>query len=124
MRIAESSTKRHPLAFELLSSSAPAALSSPRILTRQLFIVNLGLKSLSSTALAMARIERGHQDLYEPGTRLERGYMAGISLVYKDDSVEDAATVTTDIITRETISSIKVYTQDAEFDLDEVDELA
>ncbi len=72
----------------------------------------------------MARIERGHQDLYEPGTRLERGYMAGISLVYKDDSVEDAATVTTDIITRETISSIKVYTQDAEFDLDEVDELA
>jgi hypothetical protein len=50
--------------------------------------------------------------------------MAGISLVYKDDSVEDAATVTTDIITRETISSIKVYTQDAEFDLDEVDELA
>jgi hypothetical protein len=62
--------------------------------------------------------------LYKPGTRLERGYIAGILLVYKDDSVEDVAIVTTDIIIRETISSIKVYIQDTEFDLDKVDKLA
>jgi hypothetical protein len=35
--------------------------------------------------------------------------MARILLVYKDDSVEDIAIVITDIIIRETISSIKVY---------------
>ncbi len=62
--------------------------------------------------------------MYEPGTRLERRYMAGILLIYKDDSIEDTAIVTTDIITRETISSIKVYTQNTEFDLDKVDKLA
>jgi hypothetical protein len=68
----------------------------------------------------MARIEGGHQDLYEPGTRLERGYIAGISSLSKDNSIQDAATVTTDIIARETISSIN----DAEFDLDKVDKVA
>ncbi len=61
--------------------------------------------------------------MYELGTRLKRGYIAGILLVYKDDSIEDTAIVTTDIIIRETISSIKVYTQNAEFDLDKVDKL-
>ncbi len=50
--------------------------------------------------------------------------MARILLVYKDDSVEDIAIVITDIIIRETISSIKVYIQDTEFDLDKVDKLA
>jgi hypothetical protein len=44
--------------------------------------------------------------------------------VYKDNSIEDIAIVIIDIITRETISSIKVYTQDTEFDLDKVDKLA
>jgi hypothetical protein len=73
----------------------------------------------------MARIEGGHQDLYEPGTRLERGYMAGISSIYKDDSIEDAAIVATDILERvTTISGVEVYTQDAEFDLDNIEELA
>ncbi len=47
--------------------------------------------------------------MYKPGTRLERGYIAGILLVYKDDSIEDIAIVTIDIIIRETISSIKIY---------------
>jgi hypothetical protein len=122
--ITESSTKRHPLVFKLLSSSILATLSSPRILTRQLFIINLGLKLLSSTALIIARIERGHQDLYKQGTRLERGYIARILLIYKDDSIEDVAIVIIDIIIRETISSIKVYIQDTEFDLDKVDKLA
>jgi hypothetical protein len=44
--------------------------------------------------------------------------------VYKDDSIEDIAIVIIDIIIRETISSIKVYTQDIEFNLDKVDKLA
>ncbi len=124
-RTTESSTKRYPSAFELPSSSAPPAINRPRSSAGQLFIAYSGLKPLSSTALAMARIEGGHQDLYEPGTRLERGYMAGISSIYKDDSIEDAAIVATDILERvTTISGVEVYTQDAEFDLDNIEELA
>ncbi len=41
--------------------------------------------------------------------------------MYKDDSTQDAAT---DIIARETIGGVEVCTQDAEFDLDDVDEVA
>jgi hypothetical protein len=37
--------------------------------------------------------------------------------------MEDAATVTANAMNRDMISSIKVYTQDAEFDLDDLDEL-
>jgi len=33
--------------------------------------------------------------------------MTGISSIYKDDSIEDAVTVTTDIITRETVSGVE-----------------
>ncbi len=63
--------------------------------------------------------------MYEPGTRLERGYMAGILSIYKDDSIEDTAIVATDILERvTTISGVKVYTQDTEFDLDDIEELA
>ncbi len=63
--------------------------------------------------------------MYEPGTRLERGYIASISLIYKDDSIEDVAIVTIDILERvTTISSIKVYTQNIEFNLDNIEELA
>jgi hypothetical protein len=39
----------------------------------------------------MSRLDNGHIDTYEPGTLLKRGYMAGISSVYKDDSIEDSA---------------------------------
>ena len=42
----------------------------------------------------MQRLELGHRDLYEPGTRRERAYMQGISSVYQTDSTEDATTIT------------------------------
>jgi hypothetical protein len=51
--------------------------------------------------------------------------MAGILSIYKDDSIEDTAIVATDILERvTTISGVKVYTQDTEFDLDDIEELA
>ena len=71
----------------------------------------------------MARLAEGHLDSYEPGTRRERGYICGISSIYKDNCIEDAATVATNIMNRDTIGSIEVYTQDTEFDLDDLDEL-
>ena len=49
--------------------------------------------------------------------------MCRISLIYNDNYIEDAATVTANVINRDTISSIEVYTQDTEFDLDDLDEL-
>ena len=70
-RVALSSTRRDPSFFELPSSSAPASLG-------QAVTVET---SLSSTAIAMRRIEHGHRDLYEPGTRRERAYMQGISSI-------------------------------------------
>ena len=54
---------------------------------------NSGLQQLSSTALAMARLVDGHIDQYEPGTRRERGYMCGMSSIYKEDCIEDVATI-------------------------------
>ena len=71
----------------------------------------------------MARLAEGHLDSYEPGTRRERGYICGISSIYKDNCIEDAATVAANAMNRDMISSIEVYTQDAEFDLDDLDEL-
>ena len=44
--------------------------------------------------------------------------MGGISSVYKDDSLEDTTTIVGKIIQRQVIHSIEVYTQDAEFELD------
>ena len=67
-RVAESSTQRWPSWWELPSSSAPPALDRPKTPVEQRFIVNSGIKQLSYTALAMARIEGGHIYLYEPGT--------------------------------------------------------
>ena len=61
------------------------------ILYSQLFIVNSGLKRLFSTTLAMARLKKGHINQYTVGTRQERGYMYGISSIYKNDCIADAA---------------------------------
>jgi len=41
----------------------------------------------------MARLQAGHTDQYEAGTQRERGYMAGLSSVYKDDCIEDPAII-------------------------------
>ena len=81
---------------------------------------------MSSTAIAMARLEAGHVDQYEPGTRRERAYMCGISSIYKDDCIEDAAMVSARAMNGNTtgdgridsINGIEVFTQDAEFEVD------
>ena len=57
----------------------------------------------------MARIAAGHSDQYEPGTQRERGYMRGLSTVYRDDHIEDAATIT-EQIQRQVIDEIEVFT--------------
>jgi hypothetical protein len=57
--IQPTSTRREPSAFEIPSSSAPPALSTPH---KPLYIVNSGL----------VRLQNGHQDLYKPGTERER----------------------------------------------------
>ena len=114
-RVALSSTRRDPSFFELPSSSAPASLG-------QAVTVET---SLSSTAIAMRRIEHGHRDLYEPGTRRERAYMQGISSIYQSDSTADATEIAVSAMQRDVISGVEVHTQDAEFDLDDdFDELA
>ena len=64
----------------------------------------------------MSRINARHIDLYEPGTRRERGYMCGISSVYKEDSMDDAATIATATIQKD----IEGYTQDVEWDLEDL----
>jgi hypothetical protein len=45
--------------------------------------------------------------------------MAGISSIYQDDCIKDAAIVAGNTI-KELISKIEVHTQDAEFELDEL----
>ena len=53
--------------------------SSPK---EQLYVVKIGLQRPSSTACAMALIYNGYSDPYEPETKRERAYMAGISSIY------------------------------------------
>jgi hypothetical protein len=88
-RVAPTSTRREPSAFELPSSSAPPALA-PR---ERLYIVNSGL----------SRLQNGHQDPYEPGTQGERGYMRGLASIWRTDSIVDTATATAELIEREVI---------------------
>jgi hypothetical protein len=64
----------------------------------------------------MALIHNRYSDPYEPGTKRER---AGISSIYQHDCIEDAAIVAGNTM-KELISEIEVYTQDAEFELDEL----
>ena len=109
-RVAPSSTRRNASFFELPSSSAPASLGQS----------SATQNSLSTTGLAMQRLELGHRDLYEPGTRRERAYMQGISSVYQTDSTEDATTITAATMQKEVIGGIEVYTQDADFELDDL----
>jgi hypothetical protein len=90
-------------------------------------VVNSGIKPPTSTSIAIARLQPGHIDLYEPGTRLERGYMSGIVSVYKDDCIDNASTIASSALQKEpkeVIGSIEVYTQDADFEWDDKDKLA
>ena len=79
----------------------------------------MGLRKPSSTACVMALIHNGYSNPYEPGTKRERAYIAGISSIYQDDYIEDAAIVAGNTM-KELISKIEVHTQDAEFELDEL----
>ena len=72
---------------------------------------------ITSTARAMATIESGYIDLYEPGTRRERAYMSGISSVYHEDNIDDAATIAAAAMDK----PIDVHAQDAEWDLDDLE---
>jgi len=55
----------------------------------------------------MSRLAEGHVDQYEPGTQRERGYIQGISSVYKDDSL-NASTIAGNILQREIIGGVEV----------------
>ena len=115
-RIAESSTRRYPSSWELPPSTAPAALDRPRSPKGQLFVVQIGLKRLTSTGRARSAIENGYINPYEPGTRRERAYMCGISSVYQEDNIEDAATIAAAAME----DTIIVQMPDTEGDLDEL----
>jgi hypothetical protein len=73
-------TRRLPSAFELPSSSAPPAINTGP--AERLYIVQSGL----------TRLEMGHQDLYEPGTQRERGYMHSMSSLFDSESMVDPGT--------------------------------
>lgn len=88
-RVAPTSTRREPSAFELPSSSAPPALAPPQ---ERLYVVNSGL----------SRLQNGHQDPYEPGTQGGRAYMRGLSSIWQTELV-DVATATVELIEREVI---------------------
>ena len=45
--------------------------------------------------------------------------MCGISSAYKDNCMEDAATIAANAMKRNIIDGIEVHTQDTEFDLDD-----
>ena len=53
---------------------------------------------LSSTSLAMSRLQEGQVDIYEPGTVRERAYIRGISSIYHTDSIVDSATIADNLI--------------------------
>jgi hypothetical protein len=94
-RVAPTSTRQEPSAFELPSSSAPPAFQAPQ---ERLYIVNPGL----------SRLQNGHQDAYEPGTQGERSYMQGLSSIWQTDSIVDVATAAVAFMEREVISGIEV----------------
>ena len=140
-RVPKSSTKRLPSTFEL-QGECPSILEAPPsiVLVALPVPTSLILKSipapvpsqLSITSLAMARLQARHIDLYEPGTIRERGYMHGISSVFKDDSIENSAEIASRVIeideqpiesqmttiVVDTGYEYKGDTQDAEFELD------
>ena len=55
----------------------------------------------------MLRLVEGYVDQYKLGTQREKGYIQGISSVYKDDSL-NVSTITGNILQREIIRGVKV----------------
>ena len=110
------STRRLPSAFELPSSSAPAAIETTPAYQEKLYIVQSGQ---STTALAVSRIKRGQIDIYKPGTVRERAYMRGISSIYETDSIVDSAIIADDLMQNETQDYIEVDIGAMELDIEE-----
>jgi hypothetical protein len=90
------STRRDPSLFEIPSSSAPPTVNRPPL--ERLHTVNSGL----------TRLENGHQDLYEPGTIMERAYQRSLASLYQSDSIVDAATVAARLVEGDLIEGIEV----------------
>jgi hypothetical protein len=92
-------TCREPSLFEYNtpSSSAPPTVNRPPQ-EQQLYIVNSGL----------ARLENGHQDLYEPGTIMERAYQRSLASLYQSDSIVNAATVAAGLVEGDLVEGIEV----------------
>ena len=88
---------REPSAFEIPSSSASPAFNMPQ---EPVYIVNSGL----------VRPQNGHQDIYITGTQAERGYMRGISSIYRPDSLVDAAAAAISLIEGEYFDCTEVDT--------------
>jgi hypothetical protein len=66
--------------------------------TERLYVVNSGL----------ARLQAGHQDLYQPGTQMERAYMQSLSSVYQVDSIIDPTTAASQLIEGAIIEGIEL----------------
>jgi hypothetical protein len=62
----------------------------------RLYVVNSGFNSGLNSGLT--RLENGHQDLYEPGTIMERAYQRSLASLYQSDSTVDAATVAAGLV--------------------------
>ena len=77
--IRATSTRREPSAFEALSSSAPPTYHRADVQTGQVYIVPR--RAITAVA-AIERLESGHIDLYQAGTRPERAYMGSIGGLY------------------------------------------
>ena len=77
----------------------------------------MGLNQLTSTTYTIVSIENRYVDPYELGTRRERAYIYSISSVYQEDCIDDVATIVTTTIQKIT----EVYTQDTEWDLDDLE---
>ena len=95
------STRREPSLFEYEtpSSSAPPTVNRPP--QERLYIVNSGLNS------GLARLENGHQDLYEPGTIMERAYQRSLASIYQSDSIVDAAIVAAGVVEGDLVEGIE-----------------
>ena len=62
--------------------------------------------------------------MYEPGTQRERGYMHGMLSIYQSDSIIDATVASATAIPRDVNGGLEIYTQDADFEVDDEYELA
>jgi hypothetical protein len=85
-RVAPTTTRREPSAFEAPSSSAPSTISRSSAPSQQVYIVP---PAPILTDSGLSRLDNGHRDLYEPGTQGERAYMRALASIYQGESSTD-----------------------------------